>query len=364
MMTSRSEYRLVLRQDNADWRMMPIGRRIGLLPEERYRAMCEKYAHVEAEIKRLERTNLAPSEGLNAVLAAKGTAPLQTGCKAADLVRRPQIGYADFAAFTLKGNVLFREGFSASVWLLVLIAFIALALIIILNAKTYKKPLNILAIIVMLAIIPFGNNIIFLFSDSIEYHLLMRMQWVLYFIWAVVLADIVIDKTDLKNIELKKEKNSKNAIVFFFTVLTAVSLGFYIYGNIVVANICYYNMNESYEKTYGYLVRLIDRMEQTEGYYPGMKVAMVGVVSKESYPETNITLDITGNIRGTNQTIIPYKAEMYANFMSHYMNYELNYLEGEELEEVYYSDEYQELESFPSVNSMRVVNDTLYIKLE
>ena len=99
MMTSRSEYRLVLRQDNADWRMMPIGRRIGLLPEERYRAMCEKYAHVEAEIKRLERTNLAPSEGLNVVLVAKGTAPLQTGCKAADLVRRPQIGYADFAAF-------------------------------------------------------------------------------------------------------------------------------------------------------------------------------------------------------------------------------------------------------------------------
>ncbi len=272
--------------------------------------------------------------------------------------------YVDFAAFTLKGNVLFREGFSASVWLLVLIAFIVLALIIIFNAKTYKKPLNILAIIVMLAIIPFGNNIIFLFSEHMEYHLLMRMQWVLYFIWAVVLADKVADKTDLKNIELKKERSSKNAIVFFFTVLTAVSLCFYIYGNIVVANICYYNMNESYEKTYGYLVRLIDRMEQTEGYYPGMKVAMVGVVSKESYPETNITLDITGNIRGTNQTIIPYKAEMYANFMSHYMNYELNFLEGEELEEVYYSDEYQELESFPSVNSMRVVNDTLYIKLE
>ena len=99
MMTSRSEYRLVLRQDNADLRMMPIGRRIGLLPEERYQAMLEKYAHVEAEIRRLEKCNLTPSDGLNAILTAHGTAPLQTGCKAADLIRRPQIGYAMFAEF-------------------------------------------------------------------------------------------------------------------------------------------------------------------------------------------------------------------------------------------------------------------------
>ena len=109
MMTSRSEYRLVLRQDNADLRMMPIGRKIGLLPEERYQAMLEKYAHVEQEIRRLEKCNLAPSEGLNAVLEAHGTAPLQTGCKAADLIRRPQIGYADFAAFDTERPALTHE---------------------------------------------------------------------------------------------------------------------------------------------------------------------------------------------------------------------------------------------------------------
>ena len=109
MMTSRSEYRLVLRQDNADFRMMPIGRKIGLLPEERYQAMLLKYAHVEDEIKRLEKCNIAPSEGLNAVLAAHGTAPLQTGCKAADLIRRPQIGYDDFAAFDPERPALTQE---------------------------------------------------------------------------------------------------------------------------------------------------------------------------------------------------------------------------------------------------------------
>ncbi len=99
MMTSRSEYRLVLRQDNADERLMPIGRRIGLLPESRFLRMQQKYAHVAEEIRRLERTNIAPSPALNAMLTAHGTAPLTTGCKLADLVRRPQLHYADIQPF-------------------------------------------------------------------------------------------------------------------------------------------------------------------------------------------------------------------------------------------------------------------------
>lgn len=93
MMTSRSEYRLVLRQDNADFRLMPIGYEIGLLPKARYDAMVEKYELVEKEKKRLWKTTIAPSEVLNAFLTAHDTAPLSTGCKLADLVRRPQLNY-------------------------------------------------------------------------------------------------------------------------------------------------------------------------------------------------------------------------------------------------------------------------------
>ena len=99
MMTSRSEYRLILRQDNADERLSAIGLSLGLVSAERHAAVVEKYAAVRREIDRLENTHLAPGEALNALLEARGTAAVASGVSLADLIRRPQLSYADLAPF-------------------------------------------------------------------------------------------------------------------------------------------------------------------------------------------------------------------------------------------------------------------------
>ena len=99
MMTSRSEYRLLHRQDNADERLSAIGLRIGLVSEQRHRRVLEKYETVARELKRLEHCHVPPGEELNAMLAARGTAPVSTGASLADLIRRPQVSYADTAPF-------------------------------------------------------------------------------------------------------------------------------------------------------------------------------------------------------------------------------------------------------------------------
>lgn len=95
MMTSRSEYRLVLRQDNADLRLTPLGHEIGLISEERYTAFLKKKEQIAAEMQRIEETSVHVSDELQSILEKCNTTPLKKGCKMIELLKRPQVTYKD-----------------------------------------------------------------------------------------------------------------------------------------------------------------------------------------------------------------------------------------------------------------------------
>ena len=101
VMTSRSEYRLILRQDNADLRLTEIGHGVGLIGEERYNRFLVKKAMIEKEIERIESVNIPPSDAVNAFLREHSSTEIKTGIKLSELLRRPELSYDALAAIDL-----------------------------------------------------------------------------------------------------------------------------------------------------------------------------------------------------------------------------------------------------------------------
>ena len=99
MMTSRSEYRLLLRQDNANERLIPVGHKFGLVSDERYRKFLDRKEMLEKETARIKKATVYPSEELNSMLESKGTSPITQGIKFVELLKRPQVDYRDLIRF-------------------------------------------------------------------------------------------------------------------------------------------------------------------------------------------------------------------------------------------------------------------------
>lgn len=260
--------------------------------------------------------------------------------------------YVDFFGFTLKGNVLANNVFSY-----VAIGLLAVAVLVVLvlmagKKKWFAKPWIYLLVVLLVIGLPVATNIILLILPEVTYHTLMRYQWVLF----PILMIAFVDKYG------KEVSPNKFTISVEWAVLLSVIV--LIWNYTVTDNIAYSNMQKKYEKTYAYCLRLLDRMEQTEGYYQGIPIAMIGVVGDEAYPITDITEKVTAGLIGTDGDYLLYTGQNYKQFMEHYLGASLNILPPAAMAQMYYSEEYVNMKPFPDKDSIKIIDGVMYIKTE
>lgn len=263
--------------------------------------------------------------------------------------------YRDFAAFTAKSGVFVPNIFAAAALGLVAAAFMVVLIGTAVKNGWFKKIWIYLIAVIFCGIFPAAMNIVMFVSGDVTYHAIMRYQWVLIPIGMIAFCDRFGD------IFGKESTGKKDA---FLSWIVAAGAGVLIFCYCLSDNIGYTNLQKKYERTYAYCERLLDRIEQTEGYYQGIPVAMIGVVSTDEYPKADLTESVTGGLIGLNGDYLLYKNRDYGYFMKYYLGADLNIIEGDFIEEMYLSDEYIEMDSFPGKNSTKVVNGVMYVKTE
>ena len=255
--------------------------------------------------------------------------------------------YKDFVEFILKGKVLVNNVFSIIAFCVIAGLFVIAFVQLCIKKKLYKSLWLYVVTVVLIVLLPVVTNVILLILPNISYHTLMRYQYVIFLM--VMIA--FIQKYLEVNIEITG-------------VILSVAAGVMIFNYVVTDNIAYSNLEKKYEKTYAYCVRLADRMEQTEGYYQGIPIAMIGVVSDKEYPLTDVTGDVTSKLLGITGDTLLYTGENYKAFFQNYLGITINLVPAENITDIYNSEEYWEMNSFPAKDSMQVVDGVLYIKTE
>ena len=276
------------------------------------------------------------------------------GLEKSGLVSSIKVIYKDFATFLVKGNVLFNNKISLIFIVLLALAFVSA---IIIDAKKngfFKKIWFYVILAAVAMLLPVFTNAILLVSKDVTYHLLMRYQWAFIEIIMVSYIYSVLKETEC---DIKAGVSGAVSIVLIASILVLC------FNNAVTDNIGYSNLQKKYEKTYAYCLRLADRIEQTEGYYTGIPIYMIGVVGDDNFPETDITQNVTDHMIGIYGDWLLYTPENYEYFYKYYMGITFNFLRPSEAN-YYDSPEYVAMPSFPEAGSTKVVDGVLYVKTE
>lgn len=260
--------------------------------------------------------------------------------------------YADFVSFTLKGNILWSNGWALAAQIVLGLTFLTALVVRASKRKWFKSAWFYVLMLLTLLALPVCTNVILAVSAGVNYHLLMRYQWVMFDIMAIAFTDSVLS-------ENSGRENVLKAMSWTMTVASAVIA----FSFAITDNIAYSNLQKKYEKTYAYCLRLADRIEQTEGYYEGIPIYMIGVVGDDNYPETDITGSVTGHMIGMNGDYLLYTGENYELFFKYYMGITFNFLDPSEAN-FYYEDWYVDMPSFPAKDSIKIVDGVLCVKTE
>ena len=220
--------------------------------------------------------------------------------------------------------------------------------------KRYTSIARIFGVLVLTAVIPFGATIVNVLSPDTYFHLLMRLPWALFFVFAVALCERMNFKGRKMIARLKK----------ISVGCVAICAGILIFQFAVIANVVAFNMNERYEKTYATCIRIADRIEQSEGYTVGTKVAILGGYPDVSYyPPTDITeQDLIGYF-GSDGELCVNSTEKYAEFMKHYLNITITTISEAEEIDLTQTTEFKVMPKFPENGSVDFIGDILVIKL-
>ncbi len=257
--------------------------------------------------------------------------------------------YKDFVKFSLSRGFLTGTASKIAGLALLVCTFVSVILLIIKNGL-YKRFWFYWVGLLTLVLVPISANVVLLITPNVNYHLIMRYQWVLAWMVCVVLCDRCVGK-----------EHKFRTVISWVSVLAAAAV---IISYTVSVNIGYTNLQRKYEKTYAYALRLLDRIENTEGYYQGIPVVIMGVIGDDENPPTEFTTPVTADMIGLEGDYLLYTGSNYETFIRHYLGANLNIVSMDQNPEIYYSDEYVEMESFPGKTSVKYVDGMIYVKTE
>ncbi len=293
--------------------------------------------------------------------------------------------YKDFIKFTFSKGFLTGDACAIGGAVLAVITVIA-AIKLMISSKVYKKLWFYWLLLLTTVLIPVSANIVLMITPDVNYHLIMRYQWVLFWIAAVAICDKSVaencsgskdgdsdantnakadaDSKSQSSTDDTDHKNSGTRTISYISWLSFISAAVIFVSYAVTDNIGYTNLQRKYEKTYAYALRLLDRIEQTDGYYQGVPIAIMGVIGDDEFPSSEITAPATEEMIGLTGDYLIYTADNYEAFIKYYMGATLNFVSEEEEARIYYSDEYIEMESFPGDTSVRMIDGVICVKTE